>query len=116
MFENRNFAGTAIRPSFVFPGMTPYVQAEARRLGIDPFYTGRVYGLWHVKRVQDGLGQLPHLRPTDQAELLRHVRQVRDGLALALAGCDAAISEVTTELGLVPEADKKRITKRPAGA
>lgn len=116
MNDNHLFRDTAVRPTFVFPGITPYVKQEAARLGVGSHHEGRVYSLWHVRQAQDALGQLPRLRATDRPELLRHIMAVRDGLALALAGLDAAISHVTTELGMVspPEPDVVPPTKPKA--
>lgn len=115
MYENRNFASTAVKPVFTFLGITPYVQREALRLGVGPMHEGRVYGLFHVKQIQDGLGQLPCMPEAARPEMLKHIMATRDGLALALAGCDAAIADVTEAIAPGPSpADIKPIRQRKA--
>jgi len=83
---------------YTFPGLWPFVERVAR--GRNLHHIGRARELWHCKQIQDSLGQLPRLDPESQIQLLAHVYQVRDSLALALEGCDAAILETITELKL----------------
>ncbi len=85
-------------PNYIFPGLWPFIERVAR--GRDLHQLGRARELWHCKQIQDSLGQLPRLDPGSQLELLAHVNQIRESLALALEGCDAAILEVTSEFGL----------------
>ena len=98
--------------NYTFPGVWPFVERIAASTGRDLHQAGRCRQLWHVSQVQDALGQLPRLDRISQEQLLAHVRATRESLALALEGVDAAIAEVTLELGLVPEADKRPIRKR----
>ena len=85
-------------PTYTFPGVWPFIERVAR--GRDLHQLGRARELWHCKQLQDALGQLPRLDRGSQLELLAHVNQIRESLALALEGCDAAILEVTSEFGL----------------
>jgi hypothetical protein len=100
--------------NYTFPGVWPFIERVAR--GRDLHQLGRARELWHCKQLQDALGQLPRLDRKNQLELLAHVNQIRESLALALEGCDAAILEVANEFGLPappwaqpePKAVKKR--------
>jgi hypothetical protein len=83
---------------YIFPGLWPFVERVARGRGLH--HLGRARELWHCKQIQDSLGQLPRLDRASQLELLAHVNQIRESLALALEGCDASILEVIGELGL----------------
>jgi hypothetical protein len=99
--------------NYVFPGLTPFFDRAAAALsGRGAMHINRCNGLWHSGRIQESLGQLPRLDPPDRGLLLAHAHQVRDGLALALAGIDLAIEEVEIELGMVPLPDLKPIRKR----
>ena len=84
---------------YIFPGLWPFIERVAQGRGLH--HLGRAREVWHCKQIQDALGQLPRLDSASQRELLAHVIQVRDSLALALEGCDAAILEATTELNLL---------------
>jgi hypothetical protein len=97
--------------TYVFPGLRPYIDAAATAAGKHPQHLGRGAGIWHCTQIQDSLGQLPKLAG-DRGPLLAHAKSIRDELAMVLAGIDAAISEVSIECGLVPEADKKPIKRR----
>jgi hypothetical protein len=83
---------------YIFPGLWPYIERVAR--GRDLHQLGRARELWHCKQIQDSLGQIPRLDPKSQLELYAHANRIRDSLAMALEGIDAAILEVATELGL----------------
>lgn len=83
---------------YIFPGLWPFIERAAR--GRDSHHLGRARELWHCKQIQDALGQLPRLDRVSQKALLAHAYQVRDSLALALRGCDAAILEASAELDL----------------
>lgn len=96
--------------SYVFPGVSPFVDAEARRLGLDGRQVGPASSLWHVARIQDALGQLPSAPAESRPEVLEHVRFVRDSLALALAAADAAIADALAGVGgdgVDPETEPK---------
>jgi hypothetical protein len=58
---------------------------------------GRSSGLWHVSRIQDALGQIPRMDPESRKAAMEQVAEIRESLALALEGVDAAIAEVTSE-------------------
>jgi hypothetical protein len=96
--------------SYIFPGVWPFIERVAR--GRDLHHLGRARELWHCKQIQDSLGQLPRLDRESQRQLLAHVLAVRDSLAVAMEGIDAAIGEVTSELALNPKPDTKPITRR----
>lgn len=99
--------------TYHFPGVHPFIEAVAARTGRDLHQVGRTRQLWHVAQIQDALGQMPRLDAASQAESLAHVRRLRDGLALALEGVDAAITEVvTTVLPPISLADTKPIKRR----
>lgn len=83
---------------YIFPGLWPFIERVA--CGRDLHHLGRARELWHCKQIQDSLGQLARIDPQSQRELLAHVYQIRDSLALALEGCDAAILEAATQLNL----------------
>ena len=83
---------------YIFPGLWPFIERVAR--GRNLHHLGRARELWHCKQIQDSLGQLARLDRASQRELLAHVYQVRDSLALALEGCDEAILEASIELDL----------------
>ncbi|MGC8642194.1 MAG: hypothetical protein ACP5XB_20210 [Isosphaeraceae bacterium] len=83
---------------YIFPGLWPFFDRVAK--GRSLHHLGRARELWHCKQIQDALGQLARLDRASQFELLAHVYQVRDSLALALEGCDEAILEVSVELDL----------------
>lgn len=83
---------------YVFPGIWPFIERVAR--GRDLHQLGRARELWHCKQIQDSLGQLPRLDPESQRQLLAHVLRVRESLAVAVEGIDAAIAEVASELKL----------------
>jgi hypothetical protein len=84
--------------TYVFPGLWPFIERVAR--GRDLHQLGRARELWHCKQIQDSLGQLPRLDPESQRQLLGHVLKVRESLAVALEGIDAAVLEVAGELDL----------------
>jgi hypothetical protein len=98
--------------NYVFPGLWPFIEGVAR--GRDLHHLGRARELWHCKQIQDSLGQLPRLDLQSQRQLLAHIVAVRNSLALAIEGIDAAIAEVTAELGLVSKPDTVPIKKRRA--
>jgi hypothetical protein len=83
---------------YIFPGLWPYIERVAR--GRDLHQLGRARELWHCKQIQDALGQIPRLDFKSQLELMAHANHIRDSLAMALEGIDAAILEVASELGL----------------
>jgi len=83
---------------YTFPGLWPFIERVAR--GRDLHQLGRARELWHCKQIQDSLGQLPRLDPQSQRQLLAHVLKVRQSLAVAVEGIDAAIAEVACELKL----------------
>jgi hypothetical protein len=86
---------------YTFPGMTPFFEAAAAARGSDPQQLNRCSGLWHTGRIQEALGQLPGIAAKgDQIQLLAHAERVREGVALALQGIDAAILAVVAELDL----------------
>ena len=97
---------------YVFPGLHPFIERIAQATGRDVYQVGRTREVWHLARIQDSLGQLPRLDRSSQEAMLSYVRQIRESLALALEGADAAILEVSTELGLVPYADLQPVKKR----
>lgn len=102
--------------SYVFPGVFPFIEQIAAATGRDLHQVGRTRGLWHVSQIQDALGQLPRLDAKSQQASLANIRRIRDGLALALEGVDAAIAEVVTSVAPQNPADIKPIkyTKRRA--
>ncbi|QEH38655.1 hypothetical protein OJF2_72610 [Aquisphaera giovannonii] len=83
---------------YVFPGLRPFIERVAR--GRDLHHLGRAGELWHCKQVQDALGQLPRLEGSSRRQLLDHVFAIRDSLAVALEGIDAAVEETASELGI----------------
>ena len=87
------------QPSYVFPGLWPFIERVAR--GRDLHHLGRARDVWHCKQIQDSLGQLPRLDPESRRQLLGHILKLRASLAVALEGVDAAILEVSGELGLI---------------
>lgn len=99
--------------NYTFPGVHPFIERVAASTGRDLHQVGRSRAVWHVARIQDALGQLPGLDAASRAASLAEVRRLRDGLALALEGVDAAIAEVEVALELVPAPDLQPIRKRP---
>jgi hypothetical protein len=88
--------------TYIFPGLWPFIERVAR--GRDLHQLGRAREFWHCKQIQDSLGQLPRLDRASQRQLLEHVLKVRESLAVALEGIDAAILEVAGAIDLpVPE-------------
>ncbi len=83
---------------YIFPGLWPYIERVAK--GRDLHQLGRARELWHCKQIQDALGQIPRLDLKSQLELLAHANHIRDSLAMALEGIDAAILDVACEFGL----------------
>jgi hypothetical protein len=83
---------------YIFPGLWPYIERVAK--GRDLHQLGRARELWHCKQIQDALGQIPRLDLKSQIELLAHANHIRDSLAMALEGIDAAILDVASEFGL----------------
>lgn len=83
---------------YIFPGLWPYIERVAK--GRDLHQLGRARELWHCKQIQDALGQIPRLDLKSQIELLAHANHIRDSLAMALEGIDAAILDVASELGI----------------
>jgi hypothetical protein len=87
---------------YIFKCLWPFIERVAR--GRDLHQLGRAREFWHCKQIQDSLGQLPRLDRASQRQLLEHVLKVRESLAVALEGIDAAILEVAGALNLpVPE-------------
>ena len=93
---------------YTFPGVHPFIERVAARTGRDPHQAGRTRGLWHVARIQDALGYLPRQDPASQRESLLRIRHLRDGLALALEGVDAAIEDVLANLNPQEPKPKRR--------
>jgi hypothetical protein len=85
-------------PQYVFPGLWPFIERVAR--GRELHQLGRARELWHCKQIQDSLGQLPRLDPESQRQLMAHALTIRQSLAVAVEGIDAAIAEVASELSL----------------
>ncbi len=102
---------------YIFPGLWPFIEHVAR--GRDLHHLGRARDLWHCKQIQDSLGQLPRLDTESRRQLLGHVLKVRESLAVALDGIDAAILDVARELDLPlpshPVAPRRAGPRRPAG-
>jgi len=96
---------------YVFPGVHPFIERVAAATGRDLHQVGRTRQLWHVTQIQHALGQLPKIgRLKDQEAAWDHVTKVREGLALALEGVDAAIAEVRAHT--LFHADTKPVRKR----
>ena len=93
---------------YIFPGVWPFIEKIARATGRDLHQLGRAREVWHCKQIQDALGQLPRLDPVSQRALLDHAKKLRESLALALEGCDAAIAEVEQECGLGDAKPRRR--------
>ena len=83
---------------YIFPGLGPFVDRVAQ--GRDLQQIGKARDLWHCKQIQDALGQIPRLDRESQKQLLTHALRVRESLAVALEGVDAAITEVAEILDL----------------
>lgn len=101
---------------YVFPGVWPFIERIAAATGRDLHQAGRTRSLWHVGQVQDALGQLPRVPSAHQPELLAHARKVRESLALALEGVDAAIAEVAAACGLTGPTPAAEPTAQPMPA
>ena len=95
---------------YIFPGLWPYIERVAK--GRDLHQLGRARELWHCKQIQDALGQIPRLDLKSQIELLAHANHIRDSLAMALEGIDAAILDVASELGIPLPASSSLQNKR----
>ena len=86
--------------NYTFPGLWPFIEGVAQ--GRDLHHLGRARELWHCKQIQDALGQLPRLDPASRRQLVHHVLKVRQSLAVALEGIDAAVVHVCRQLDLLP--------------
>lgn len=86
------------KPSYVFPGISIFVQRAAADGGQTQYQMARAETSWHLKQLGNGLGQLPTMRPEDRLGMLDHVREIYGSLRLALEAADLAIDEVTTAL------------------
>ena len=86
---------------YVFSGLWPYIERAAKHLGFPLARYGQTRTLWHCTQIQNALGQLPRM-PTreSQVEAMAYVNAIRDSLACAIEGIDAAILDVTSELEL----------------
>jgi hypothetical protein len=95
-----------LKHSYVFVGLRPFIERAAADMGVSPIHVGRALSLWHATQIQDTLGQLPKVDAAHRKSLLDHAIVVRDSLAAALAGIDAAIDEVDESLQINPERRK----------
>jgi hypothetical protein len=104
---------------YVFSGVTPFIEVCARDAEVEAPHMVKCEKIWHVAQIQDALGQLPRLQPGDRAPLFHQVDLLRNSLAAALAGCDAAIAEVAaacaTESDPIATTDERitRFQRRP---
>lgn len=98
---------------YVFPGLWPFIERVAR--GRELHQLGRARELWHCKQIQDALGQLPRLDPESKRQLFAHVLRIRESLAVAIEGIDAAVAESARELDLPISSDGARAEPESGG-
>lgn len=79
---------------YVFPGMTPFIADAAEVAGVELHHVGYIRESWHVKRLQDALGQLPQMDADSRATAMEAVGRIRAGMVAQLAAADAAIADV----------------------
>src|SRR4051812_16464274 len=80
-------------PRYVFKGLVPFVEDAANVLGVVPhsISVAKVQSLWHIKRLQDALGQAKlDYTQAQLRETMAYIGDVRHGLAVALGAADAA--------------------------
>lgn len=91
-----------MRPDFVFGGMAPYIRGVSD--GGDGSLGGKhvtmALSMSPVVRVGQALAQATLAAPRDREAILLAALPWRETLALALAGVDAAIADVRSELGI----------------
>ena len=97
------------RPGYVFPGLSPFVDAAGSAAGISQEMAGRAKLGWHAGAMQSALSSLPelaekirkgHAKPDSLAGALQRIRDVRGSLAAQLTAFDAAITETYEALGI----------------
>lgn len=96
------FAEHALRPSYAFPGLPPFIDAAAERMKFpDHALRHRVKGDWFLSQASNALGNAGYQRTAEAAQAqIDRALLMRTTMVMAIEALDAAIVETTTKLGL----------------
>lgn len=96
------FADQSYRPSYVFKGVKPLIDAESARAAYpDHSLRSRMHNDWFIAQASNSLGNACRQRDPKHAQAaIDRAVAIRDIMAIALRATEAAIAETARQLDL----------------